>query len=336
MDIVIKSFNRPYYLERCLFSIHQYVKNFEGTIFILDDGTPEKYLNKITEKYPKVMLKKSKFYPQKVSDIEKGIQPKSYKIPIDLWSDIVTEVSDYFILIEDDTWFIDAIDVLEIASEMRQNNTQITKLFWLGNEDLKQNKGIQKTTNLELVKPDLFTKNPFLYNLIFRKNYFEIHRRILAKMKIYTFKRHMAYYTIYAVAGTVLNKNFYATLWNNHQNKVEESLQILNALKFYKKNKNSTFANYKSEVLRTGFQSSATNQHKEHYAGNINMFQFNSILNEAWVQDKFDGIEDLPLDISTDKIQEILKNEGSIDPQVWASWVTSFKNQYLSMGCVID
>jgi hypothetical protein len=66
------------------------------------------------------------------------------------------------------------------------------------------------------------------------------------------------------------------------------------------------------------------------------MFQFNSILNEAWLQDKFNGIEDLPLDISTDKIQEILKNEGSIDPQVWASWVTSFKIQYLTMGCVID
>ena len=336
MDIVIKSFNRPYYLERCLYSIHQYVKNFEGTIYILDDGTPEKYLNRITEKYPNIILKKSKFYPKKVSDIEKGIQPKSYKIPIDLWSDIVTEVSDYFILIEDDTWFIDAIDVLEIASEMRQNNTQITKLFWLGNEDLKQNKGIQKTTNLELLKPDLFTKNPFFYNLIFRKNYFKIHRRILAKLKIYTFKRHMAYYTIYAVAGTVLNKSFYATLWNNHQNTVEEPLQILNALKFYKKNKKSTFANYKKEVLKTGFISSATNQYKEHYEGNISMFQFNKIVNEVWYNNKLNVIEDLPSDISTERIQKILDLDGSMDSKDWIFWSNCFKNQYKSIGSKID
>ena len=248
----------------------------------------------------------------------------------------MTEVSDYFILIEDDTWFIEPVDVLEIASEMQQNNTQVTKLFWLGNDDLNQNKGIQKTTNLELLKPDLFTINPFFYNLIFRKNYFQFYRRILAKLKIYTFQRHMAYYTIYSVAGTVLNKNFYATLWKNHQNTVEEPLQILNALKFYKKNKKSTFANYKKEVLKTGFISSATNQYKEHYEGNISMFQFNKIVNEAWYKDKLNVIEDLPSDISTERIQKILDLDGTMDSKDWIFWSNCFKNQYKSIGSEID
>lgn len=336
MDIVIKSFNRPYYLDRCLFSIYKYVEDFKGSIYILDDGTPQKYLDKITEKYPNVIVKKSAFYSKKVSFIEQGIQPKEYVIPTDLWSEIVDLISEYFLLIEDDTWFVDFLNASELIAEMKDNKVQITKLFWLGNDDLNQNKAIKKIKNIELLNPNLFTKNPFIYNVIFRKNYFDIHRRILAKLGIYTFKRHMAYYTIYGVAGTVINKKFYSYLWKNSQNRVEETLQILNALKFYEKNKNITFAKYKHEILKTGFQSSATNQHKEHFEGNIDMFQFNKILNEAWFKDALSSVIDLPADMDSDRIKNILDTEGSINSDQWILWVSSFKNQYLSIGCQID
>ena len=48
MRILIKSFYRPYLLERCLKSIYEKVKNAEDLeIIILDDGTPQKYLDKI-------------------------------------------------------------------------------------------------------------------------------------------------------------------------------------------------------------------------------------------------------------------------------------------------
>lgn len=336
MDIVIKSFNRPYYLDRCLFSIYKHVIGFNDRIYILDDGTPQKYLDRLKEKYPAIIIKKSNFYDKKVSFIEQGIQPKDYVIPTDLWSEIIDFVSDYFILIEDDIWFIDDLNSSELVVEMKSNNTQITKLFWLGNDELNQNIEVEKIQNIELLKPSLFTQNPFIYNLIFRKNYFEIHRRILAKLGIYTFNRHMAYYTIYGVAGTVLNKNFYSNLWKNSQNRVEETLQIWNALKFYKKNKNSTFAKYKHEILKTGFQSSATNQHKEHFDGNIDMFQFNKIINEAWFKDQFNSIIDLPVDINSNEIKNILNKEGSINSDLWISWVTSFKSQYNAIGCRID
>ena len=49
VNIFIKSFNRPYYLDRCLQSIENFV---EGDLWVkvLDDGTPEKYLKKIKHK----------------------------------------------------------------------------------------------------------------------------------------------------------------------------------------------------------------------------------------------------------------------------------------------
>ena len=47
-DILIKSFNRAFYLDRCLKSIKTYIiGNYKVTI--LDDGTPQKYLDKIQE-----------------------------------------------------------------------------------------------------------------------------------------------------------------------------------------------------------------------------------------------------------------------------------------------
>ena len=47
MDIIIKSYNRPYYLHRCLQSIKENVLgNYK--VIIVDDGTPQKYLDKIS------------------------------------------------------------------------------------------------------------------------------------------------------------------------------------------------------------------------------------------------------------------------------------------------
>ena len=58
MDILIKSFDRPYYLDRCLKSIEMFVQG-DYSIKILDDGTPPAYLEKILLKYPLVQIERS-------------------------------------------------------------------------------------------------------------------------------------------------------------------------------------------------------------------------------------------------------------------------------------
>ena len=55
MDILIKSYYRPHLLDRCLRSIYENVVDVDQIdITILDDGTPQKYIDKIAQKYPKV------------------------------------------------------------------------------------------------------------------------------------------------------------------------------------------------------------------------------------------------------------------------------------------
>jgi len=67
MDIIIKSYNRPYYLHRCLQSIKENVLgNYK--VIIVDDGTPQKYLDKISSLY-EVEIFKTENYEKKSFNI---------------------------------------------------------------------------------------------------------------------------------------------------------------------------------------------------------------------------------------------------------------------------
>jgi hypothetical protein len=339
MDILIKSFNRPYYLDRCLFSIDKHVKRGIGKIVILDDGTPQVYLDRILLKYPKVIIQKSDLYDFKQEFTLNGLRPNNYIIPIDLWVKAAGEASENFILIEDDIWFVEDIDLDSIDTEIIQNSIVLAKLHWIGNPIINQSKETVFKRNFVLLKPKLFTINPLLYYIIFYKfDRFKI-RKTLRFLKINTDERQLAYRTIYAVAGMIFNKHYFVKLWENHRNTVDEGLQIYNAIKIYNKQRDKNkFAHYKEEILKTGFMSSATNQNKERYDGNVDMFVFNKIMNEAWLNNQFEVINSLPKDIDMEEIISILDNNAKqkILSKDWLVWVESFKQQYRKIGCKID
>lgn len=336
MDIIIKSYNRAYYLDRCLFSIQKYVKNNDGKIIVLDDGTPDVYLRKISDKYPYVIIKKSDFYEEKIQNTSIGKKPESYKIPIDFWVREAKNASDNFLLIEDDTWFVHEIDLFAVNKEISENKVMMTKLYWMGNDIINQNKQTTTLKSIILLKPKLYTIYPPLYYAIFYKfDRFKI-RKILKLLKINTLEKHLAYYCIYAVAGMIFNRDYFTSVWKNHKSSINEGLQLYNAVKFYYKNRSDIrFAKNKQEVLKTGFISAATNQQKEYFEGNIDMFQFNLVLNEEWLVENFDVMSSLPKDISAVEVIKVLKNT-KINPEDWIKWSNDFKKIYLDYGSTIE
>jgi hypothetical protein len=338
MDILIKSFNRPYYLDRCLESIYLNCSSFDFKIKILDDGTPEKYLQKIKDKFPDVIILKSKFYDEKSKSCSHGLKPETMEIPIDLWIESAREASDYFVLLEDDIWFTEKVDFDKMKQNMIQNKSVFTKLFWLGNPNLIQSKSSCQIENLTFFEPKLFVTNSILFTLIFYKfNRFKI-RKLLKFLKIHTHKRFLGYYSIYSVAGIIFKKDYFLALWKNHYNTVNEGLQLFNAVNYLNENKNKiTFSRSNSEVVKTGFLSSATNQFKELH-GQVDMFVFNKIINEAWYKNDLNVMENYPEDIPIHAVERILEAEknDSIATYDWNKWVLSFKNQYRNFGCKID
>ena len=104
MDLLIKSFNRPYYLDRCIQSIYLNVQDNDFNIIVLDDGTPQKYLDKLAEKYPEIKILKSDLYSEKSKAIANGDSNVNSKIPIDLWINAAEKSSNYFLLTVKENW----------------------------------------------------------------------------------------------------------------------------------------------------------------------------------------------------------------------------------------
>ncbi|MSP84526.1 MAG: glycosyltransferase [Flavobacteriaceae bacterium] len=338
MDILIKSFNRPYYLDRCIQSIVLKSQNLDFKIVVLDDGTPQKYLDKLLEKYPKINILKSDLYKEKSYAIANDFQNINSKIPIDLWINSAKNASNYFLLIEDDFWFTKAFNLKKFRLNLEADKIKILKLCWLGNSKLLPETNSSFNKIYAIYSPNLYTEKPYLFNLIFRINRFKI-RKILTYFNIYSEDRFLKYYTIYATSGAIFKKKYFLNLWKNHKNSVDEGLQLFNAVKFIdKKKKSSNFGYSNNELMKTGFLSSASNQNKVFKNVAIDMFVFNKIINEAWYTNDFHAIENYPNDLNSNKIEELLIKSNNPLAQVveWKKWVQAFKNQYIAFGCKID
>lgn len=330
MDILIKSFNRPYYLDRCLFSLQKHAKNSLGRIIILDDGTPQQYLDKIQKKYPQVEITKSDLYDKKSSNLTESYNGE---IPIDFWVQTAQNSSDYFLLLEDDFWFTKDLNFEELENDIKEDNLAFLKLFWLGNPKLTSQNIIENKADYYIIEPKLLTRNPFWYKKIFKTYGFRFND-LMKLFGLYTADRNLAYYHIYSVAGSIFKKDYFVSLWKDNNRKVDEGLQIQNALKFLKV-KNVKIAHTKKEYFQTGFSTAATLTHKKYEGVHLDIFEVNKYLNEAWLNNNFDVTTSLPNDIEKSELERILKTadiSGKLTSE-WKKWHIQFKNQYKRLGC---
>lgn len=335
MDIIIKSFNRPYCLDRCLQSIYKFVIESDFTITIVDDGTPQRYLDKIQLKFPDVNILKSNYYQKKAAFVDGKSDVITTAIPIDFWIESIGKSSDYFLLLEDDIWFSAPFNLSEALELMTIENIQMLKLFWLSNSNLIANKNLKTNAIFTFSPYNLYTTNKYFYYCIFKFYRFKV-RKILKFFKIYSLKKELQYYSIYSVAGAIFKKDYFLNLWKNHNSTIDEGLQIKNALCYLKKNPAvKNFGNSNIEVLKTSFLSSAYNGLSNN---EFNMFAFNKIVNKAWLDNNFNVMQNFPNDFSVEQIEALLDKEKSplVTIKAWENWVLQFKNQYLSFGCQIE
>lgn len=334
MDILIKSFNRPYYLDRCIQSIYKNVVDSTISITVLDDGTPSRYLKKLQSKFPEIKIITSDLYDEKSINIEQDLSADNKEIPIKMWIEAAENSSDYFVLLEDDIWFTKEINLEETKVVLKEKNVSLVKLFWLNNPKLIHGKNSETCNNITIYDPMVFTKNPLLHRIIFGMKRFNI-PKLMQFLNLYSEEKAMHYYSIYGVAGAIFRKEYFLSLWQNHHKEVDENIQLKNAVQFWSKNPGIQFARSKVEFAATGFSSSATN--KKYDTGDFDVFIFNKILNEAWLGDEFNSMDDFPNDLSSSNVSKILANANDPKAQVedWKKWVNCFKRQFQEIGCNI-
>ncbi len=329
MDILIKSFNRAYYLDRCLCTIKQFVSGYDQ-IIIMDDGTPHNYLELITKKYPFVKIVYSDYYYQKSEACAHGKASQLKEIPTKLWTSTAKNASDYFVLLEEDMWFTAPVNLNVLKTPLADNNIAMLKLFWLGNPNLVQAKGYDTKEYFEIFKLQPSQKNWLLYYF----KYYRFHRvKWLKKLLgLYNHQDKLSYYSVYAVAGMIFKQSYFLSVWQNNQTSVYENQQILNGLKAIKKN-NFQFAKTKQEFIKTGFISSSTNDNSIK-KNTFDQFAWNKFLNDCWLNNAYDVMENFPKDFSENYVLDLLK-KSSFDSKNWHNWHQQFKSYYQNIGCDI-
>lgn len=340
VDILIKSFNRPFYLDRCIQNIFQ---NVEGDfrITVLDDGTQGKYIDKLRKKYPSVSFQISSQAEEKqkaiAANLEKGAEIDGFKIPTDLWKNAVSDAGNYVLVTEDDVWFTQNINLDAIVREMVQYKIPLVKLGWLGmKKDEAFCRNQKLTDNLNDFTPKgLFTSNKLVMDwLMFNK--FKCFT-VLYKLGMVDNTTKDKYWSINSILMGLYDKDYWLSIWSDAAGKVDEKQQLRNAAAWYHQNKKAIFAKTSEEVMKTTFQSSATGSYHEH-DNRFDVNRFNYIINKAWFKDRFDAMENYPHDFSEAYIKMFLDKENHPDAKYsdWKAWAERFKNQYKNLGAEVE
>jgi glycosyltransferase involved in cell wall biosynthesis len=336
MDIIVKSFNRPYYLERCLRSIYQFVQG-DFRVRVLDDGTPPEYLARITELFSEVAIFTSPLYGAKVDALRAHVASQrtfdQRTIPTGLWLEHVAAGSDIFLLLEDDIWLTAPVLLADIDHTMAAQHLDMVKISWLGNNAVITGTKVPVGKQLEEIIPYI----PLASNLLILDK-FKV-RSTLKKLGLLRFVRNdfqlqLPVYTLYGVASAFFTKKYWLHLWGGGQSRVDEVQQLQKAGQWYTQH-HGRYAKSRVELTKTSFITSTTNMYK---GVELDIFVFNYCLNEAWLRGQLDSMQNFPKDFSQEYLGGILTASGDarINVVEWAKWIQSFKAQYLSFGCEVE
>lgn len=337
VSILVKSFNRPYYLDRCLRSIVQQVSG-DYEVVVLDDGTPPEYLAEIARRHPGVRIERSAAYEAKVAQIvaqAAGEAPFTLRnIPTKLWRTGVEQASDIFCLLEDDIWMTQPLNIDTATAYMRERQIVLAKMYWGGDPSGFEGKLAGGAAGLREYKPVLSKAPEWLIRmLLFNK--FKTHS-ILSRLGLLPegILYHLPFYGVYSVAAAMFNKEYWLKLWPAEQQKANEVYQLTRALNLAK-NHAAGFAKTEEEVALTSFITSATNSYAE---VKLDVFAFNHHLNQAWLRGELDAMHNYPRDFDVAYLRQWL--DAAQDPRAtyteWLKWIDRFKEQYRHMGCVVD
>jgi hypothetical protein len=335
MDVFIKSFNRPYYLERCLHSLAMHVTGVDR-IIVLDDGTPSPYLDKIKALFPMVTIYRSEGSGKKQEAIKhhlSGNLPYALKnIPARFWRNNIAKASNFFLLLEEDAWITGPIDLGEIEKIMERDSLATTKLFWCGNENLIRGKKRKINQDIEEIIPQLPFRNPIIGNLLLPDK-FKI-RTLLTKLRILRHGWIAPFYSLYTVSSSVYQKAYWLTIFTGASEGINEGDQLFQALKWHRHHRDTRYAKSSVQKVKTSYITSATNGFK---SISFDFIRFNHRMNEAWLESRLDSMQGFPEDFSVSHLSQYLdNNDVHCNRNLWVKWIDAFKGQFIKSGCVID
>ena len=297
MDIVIKSFRRPFYLDRLLHSITKYCSGY-GNILISDGGTDRIFIDKLNSLYKNIKWDISKSI-NKRTQIKKYLNPLESTIQTDdnklsLWRGTVEKVTtDYFLLMEDDCWITEYIDLSKYSELLASINAQFSKLWFASPLDQRfSSSSLIVNLHSSIHYPDTIEYIPRLSSINSLYNYF-------------------------IMGQSVFRKEYYLAATNGAYVE-DETSQIMKAFDFLKKLETPIPRCFQTlnRVAYQGWGVSIRSDDAFLIESGFSGFNLADALSKAWLNDDLNSNENFPFDFSAsfiiNKLESIGYNKNSI------------------------
>jgi hypothetical protein len=305
LNIYVKSSHRAYCLDRCMRSLEANVRGHER-IVVLDDGTPDKYLQKLAGDHPGVQLAIS---PRAMGA---RVPPQSLD-PARFWAtEIQKDAHDYTFILEEDTWVVHPILVERVIKNLRINNAVFLKLFWAGSEKISS-------------KPEVYLRVLFDDGDV---------------LEYYTAQLSSIWdvYKIFMVAQGVYRVDYWLNSFASVPHWGDEPYLLKRALEFVQqmqaRSQTARFAKSGTEKIRH----STTSTGRDDSGGpgvkqKVNNALYNEVLNECWLRGEFDTMHDYPDDFSAEYLLGFFRRHlQESEIEAWLAWRAEYLAMYKSMG----
>lgn len=340
MNILIKSFNRPYLLD---FTIKSALKNIKGnfTITVVDDGTPDIYLQKLIKRYPFVNFKKTKYYKEKSTRIINheinNLIDKKITLPHSDWNNIVNEFdSDFFLVLEDDQYIINEIDITVILELFKKYNLQFIHFNVLNNKSINF-KILDEINNVYIYNSKYLLRKIRRLNEIISPNYFQRKfNGLLKKLRIdnkLDFKKDLLeLYNIYVISGVIYRKSYWNICTSTSKDEVNEIHQLYSAGIYNLSYKGKLFFGVSQQQrIKTNFNNTSLGNNR---GLKFDTTLFNILMNKIWYKDDTGYFDETNYELNVNYVINYLKKENNTNCsfEEWVKFSEIFKNNYKSMG----
>ena len=162
---------------------------------------------------------------------------------------------------------------------------------------------------------------------------------ILYKLGLADNQTKRKYWILNSILMGIYNKEYWLYMWKDSVNLLDEKIQLRNAGVWFGKHKTNKniVVRTKQEKMKTTFKSSASG-HYHDYNITLSIDKVNHILNEAWLREELDVMENYPKDFSDDYIKSFLDKANHPDAQYteWYKWAEKFRQQYRDLGAEVE
>ncbi len=294
MDVVVKAFSRPFYLDRCLTSIRSFADNCAG-VTVLDDGLLPEARRCLEARHPQVRFVSAPWCETKpriirqrmrqpvvmaepqsefAASLERVLVWPGEMDPLIFWRDAIGGMeARHILLLEEDTWITAHLDLALVEAEMERANCLSAAIFCHDGKafgEVVTRAEVGETAIFEVVEAPMPP------------------RRDLAD-------------TYFPVSLAFYRREFWlscheqAASWLPEAPIHDHAVDVVAAM--IERGEKPSFARIMPEVLTHGF-SLSTRIPPSQYGADITLYDISDLLSEAWRQDRLDPMHDFPADFS--------------------------------------